>query len=126
MEPIDLSGAPNEWFLIAVPPVQVSTAMVYRVWSTAWREPNPYRGADDFVARWKAYGDVPYHNGLWRAAAEAAPVLESYRKLLPGFLWTLTGSGSAFYVPLREKGDSDKLLYRIPREAGFSTYLVRR
>ncbi len=125
IEPLDLPGVPCEGFVIAVPPTVVNTGAVYGAFSRAHRDPNPYTDAFDFLKRWLAWKGAPFHNGLWRAALEVCPILADYMSLLPGFLWTMTGSGSAFFIPLDRLDDADKLLYRIPAAAGFRVFVVR-
>ncbi|MDZ7816577.1 MAG: 4-(cytidine 5'-diphospho)-2-C-methyl-D-erythritol kinase [Planctomycetota bacterium] len=124
VQPVNLKSIPCMWYVIAIPPVEVETGSVYDAWSKGYRIPSPYSGARDFLKRWLAWKDAPFHNSLWEAARHRAPILEKYKMLLPGFSWTLTGTGSAFFTPLREKNDAHDIMYRFPEEVNFRTFLV--
>ena len=74
----------NEWFAIAWPGIELSTAAVYRAW--------------DAVG-----GEGPNH--LRRAAASVAPQLEEFAARL-GAGWQMTGSGSAFFKGTRSEQEA--------------------
>ena len=74
-----------EWFAIAWPGIELSTARVYEAWD-------------------EVGGESP--NQLQRAAAKVEPRLEEFARKL-GRGWQMTGSGSAFFLPCptREEGE---------------------
>ncbi len=124
VSPCSVGGFEGARFVIAVPPFSVSTAAVYAAWSEGARIPSPYGGADEFLRRWLEWGEAPFHNGLWEAAVRAEPRLAEYRSALPGGNWTLTGSGSAFFLPVRDEEEAREIEERIPAATRFRTHVV--
>jgi 4-diphosphocytidyl-2-C-methyl-D-erythritol kinase len=72
--------AARDWYAIAWPGFEVSTAAVYRRWDEV--------GGDG-------------ENELTRAAFAEEPRLQAFASRLPG--WRMTGSGSAFFMPCPDR-----------------------
>ena len=81
---LDDASSPNQWFAIAWPGVELSTAAVYGAWDSAG-------------------GEGPNH--LRRAAAKVAPQLDEFAARL-GAGWQMTGSGSAFFKGTRTEQEA--------------------
>jgi 4-diphosphocytidyl-2-C-methyl-D-erythritol kinase len=80
-----------EWFAIAWPEIELSTAAVYR----AWDEVN---------------GDGP--NQLYAAAAHVEPRVRDFAMRL-GERWQMTGSGSAFFLRCTDKRSAEQAIAKL-------------
>ena len=86
-----LPTAPDSWFAIAWPGIELLTAAVYRAWD-------------------EVKGDGP--NQLQRAAAHVAPQVQDFAVRL-GNGWQMTGSGSAFFQRCDDQQQARKATARL-------------
>jgi 4-diphosphocytidyl-2-C-methyl-D-erythritol kinase len=80
--------AGQEWFAIAWPGIELSTADVYRAWD-------------------EVKGEAPNH--LQKAAEHVEPRLKDFAHRL-GNGWRMTGSGSAFFKPTETERDANEAI----------------
>ena len=81
----------SEWFAIAWPEIELSTADVYRAWD-------------------EVKGEGP--NQLTAAAAHVEPRLRDFAARL-GQGWQMTGSGSAFFLRCEDKQSAEKAIAKL-------------
>jgi 4-diphosphocytidyl-2-C-methyl-D-erythritol kinase len=113
-----LPDAPAGWVVLAVPPVQVSTARVYEAAGTA---PLSDGGRSAALVQHLRSGlpvtPEALQNDLQRVTLREEPGLAEWQaRLPPGF--RMTGTGGAFYAWCQSRQEADALRARLPGTAG--------
>ena len=101
-----LPPPPPTWLVLFLPPFGLSTPAVYA--EVRIPDEGARRSPDELLATLAGPGPWPgLHNRLEEAAARREPAVTGFRagvesRLEPGETLLLTGSGSAFFVPVRD------------------------
>ena len=113
-----IDGAAGFLIVVAVPPFQLQTPLVYRTWDRLGGPRGPRVPDSDLPPAIRVHG--PLSNDLYPAAVAIEPVLDDWRAEL-AVRWErsvlLSGSGPALFGFFVDEAEAEEALALVPREA---------